>query len=109
VDHIRASSQNGCTQRPDTWLHPNVSRIRQIPSCTAGAVQHRDEQVRLEFSVAIGGAADMDGRTAQLLRPTRMTQADIEPIEIPQCIEPDLILAKIGEPLIIGFARPRVM
>ena len=26
---------------------------------------HRDEQERLEFSVAIGGAADMDGRAAQ--------------------------------------------
>ena len=26
---------------------------------------HRDERVRLEFSVAIGGAADMDGRAAQ--------------------------------------------
>jgi len=26
---------------------------------------HRDEQVRLEFSVAIGGAADMDRRAAQ--------------------------------------------
>ena len=26
---------------------------------------HRDEQVRLEFSVAIRGAADMDGRAAQ--------------------------------------------
>jgi hypothetical protein len=26
---------------------------------------HRDEQVRLEFSFAIGGAADMDGRAAQ--------------------------------------------
>jgi hypothetical protein len=26
---------------------------------------HRDEQVRIEFSVAIGGAADMDGRAAQ--------------------------------------------
>src|SRR5262249_9649594 len=25
---------------------------------------HRDEQVRLEFSVDIGGAADMDGRAA---------------------------------------------
>jgi hypothetical protein len=25
---------------------------------------HRDEQVRLEFLVAIGGAADMDGRAA---------------------------------------------
>ena len=28
-------------------------------------VAHRDEQVRIEFSVAIGGAADMDGRAAQ--------------------------------------------
>jgi hypothetical protein len=26
---------------------------------------HRDEQERLEFSVAIGGAADTDGRAAQ--------------------------------------------
>jgi transposase len=24
VDHIRASSHNGCIQRPHTWLHPNV-------------------------------------------------------------------------------------
>ena len=31
ADHIRASSHNGCTQRPDTWLHPNASLNRQIP------------------------------------------------------------------------------
>src|SRR4029077_1800297 len=31
ANHIRASSQSGCTQRPDTWLHPNASRRRQIP------------------------------------------------------------------------------
>jgi hypothetical protein len=30
ADHIRARSQNGCIQRPDTWLHPNDSRKRQI-------------------------------------------------------------------------------
>src|SRR5262245_1235254 len=30
ADHIRASSHSGCTQRPDTWLHPNASRKRQI-------------------------------------------------------------------------------
>jgi hypothetical protein len=30
ADHIRASSQDGCIQRPDTWLHPNASRKRQI-------------------------------------------------------------------------------
>src|ERR1700730_9628195 len=30
---------NGCTQRPDTWLHPNASRKSQILfPCTAGAV-----------------------------------------------------------------------
>src|SRR6516225_175487 len=28
ADHIKARSQNGCIQRPDTWLHPNVSRKR---------------------------------------------------------------------------------
>ena len=38
VDHIRAGGQNGCIQRPDTWLHPKVSRKCQISSCTAGAV-----------------------------------------------------------------------
>src|SRR5262249_14919981 len=37
--HIRASSHNGCIQRPNTWLHPNVSRKGQILfPCTAGAV-----------------------------------------------------------------------
>src|SRR6516162_8707836 len=39
ADHIRARGHNGCIQRPDTWLHPNVSRKRQILfPCTAGAV-----------------------------------------------------------------------
>jgi hypothetical protein len=31
ADHIRASSQSGCIQRPDTWLHPNASPKCQIP------------------------------------------------------------------------------
>jgi hypothetical protein len=26
ADHIRASGHNGCTQRSNTWLHPNVPR-----------------------------------------------------------------------------------
>ena len=34
-------------------------------TCSGLELAHRDEQVRLEFSVAIGGAADMDGRAAQ--------------------------------------------
>src|SRR3974390_2373207 len=25
ADYIRASSQSGCIQKPNTWLHPNVS------------------------------------------------------------------------------------
>jgi hypothetical protein len=42
ADHIRASGHNGCIQRPDTWLHPNASRKRQILfPCTAGAVHTR--------------------------------------------------------------------
>ena len=31
ADYIRASSQSGCIQRPDTWLHPNASLKCQIP------------------------------------------------------------------------------
>ena len=30
ADYIRASSHNGCIQRPNTWLHPNASLICQI-------------------------------------------------------------------------------
>src|SRR5690349_8315598 len=30
ADHIRASSRSGCIQRPNTWLHPNVSLNCQI-------------------------------------------------------------------------------
>ena len=38
ANHIRASGHNGCTQRPDTWLHPNASRKTSDSPCTAGAV-----------------------------------------------------------------------
>ena len=31
ADHIKASGQSGCIQRPDTWLHPNASLKCQIP------------------------------------------------------------------------------
>ena len=30
ADYIRASSHNGCIQRPNTWLHPNASLTCQI-------------------------------------------------------------------------------
>jgi hypothetical protein len=38
ANHIRASGHNGCTQRPDTWLHPNASQKTSDSPCTAGAV-----------------------------------------------------------------------
>ena len=34
ADHIRASSQGGCIQRPNTWLHPNASLHCQIHLAT---------------------------------------------------------------------------
>ena len=40
-------------------------RSRQYSDDVDCAGRHRDEQERLEFSVAIGRAADMDGRAAQ--------------------------------------------
>jgi hypothetical protein len=39
ANHIRAGSHSGCTQRPDTWLHPNASRKRQMLPLHAGAVR----------------------------------------------------------------------
>src|SRR5262245_43718584 len=36
--HIRASGQRGCTQRPDTWLHPKRFAQTSDSSCIAGAV-----------------------------------------------------------------------
>jgi hypothetical protein len=39
VDHIRASSHNGCIKRPDTWLHPyRFAKGQILFPCTAGAV-----------------------------------------------------------------------
>jgi hypothetical protein len=38
ANHIRAGGHSGCTQRPDTWLHPNASRKTSDSSCIAGAV-----------------------------------------------------------------------
>jgi hypothetical protein len=56
VDHIRASSHNGCIQRPNTWLHPNDSRRRQILfPCTAG----RDAQRHIFYD----GVVRSDART----------------------------------------------
>ena len=39
ADHIRARSQNGCIQRPNTWLHPyRFAKGQILFPCTAGAV-----------------------------------------------------------------------
>jgi hypothetical protein len=54
ADHIRASSQNGCIQRPDTWLHPNASRKRQI------LLLHRGRRPYMALGVFHCGAQDFD-------------------------------------------------
>src|SRR6266403_3212254 len=38
ANHIRASGHSGCTQRPDTWLHPNASRKCRIPLASGAPV-----------------------------------------------------------------------
>src|SRR6516165_9345953 len=76
VDHIRASSHNGCTQRPDTWLHPNASRIRPISSCTAGAVHTwhiATNGCALNFRSLLGVLRTWMGERPSL-RPARMTR-----------------------------------
>src|SRR5260370_78220 len=40
ANHIRAGGHSGCTQRPDTWLHPNASRKRQIPLASRAPSKH---------------------------------------------------------------------
>jgi hypothetical protein len=49
---------------------------------------HRDEQVRLEFSVAVGGAADMNGRAAQPETGANDPQPDVSKVEIPHRSKP---------------------
>src|SRR5262245_22031026 len=44
ADYIRASSQNGCIERPDTWLHPNASLIWQIPLAMRAPSIHGPEE-----------------------------------------------------------------
>src|SRR5215475_8124390 len=66
------------SSQPQWQCGPNSHLSRAIKvlfccDCSQPLLAHRDEQVRLEFSVAIGGAADMDARAASL-RPARMTR-----------------------------------
>jgi len=37
ADHIMASGQSGCNNRPNTWPHPTIAATSNS-SCTAGAV-----------------------------------------------------------------------
>jgi hypothetical protein len=60
ANHIRASGHSGCTQRPDTWLHPNASRKRQIGAPRIdGELQarHRDQS---NHSWALDAVASQD-------------------------------------------------
>src|ERR1035441_7972018 len=66
ADYIRASSHNGCIQRPNTWLHPNASlncpifplhRGRRPYMALSGHSRHRNnlvafgqERTKLDFS-----------------------------------------------------------
>ena len=66
ADHIRASGQSGCIQRPDTWLHPNASLKRQIPLATRAPSIHGTFQtcVTKLTTSAVGGKADLAVRSA---------------------------------------------
>jgi hypothetical protein len=85
ADHIRASSQDGSTQRPDTWLHPNASRKRQIPLASRAPSIHGTKR---RICILIRLALSEQKRTCRAAceRPdtTRLTHSDIGRIEIPQ-------------------------
>src|SRR5437016_1527917 len=53
ADYIRASGQNGCPQRPDTWLHPNVSQKLNSSSFRARSIAFQFE-VRAMDSIPSG-------------------------------------------------------
>src|SRR5215471_9022244 len=53
ADHIRARSQNGCIERPDTWLHPyRFAKGQILFPCTAGAVHTWQILLQKSFSTA---------------------------------------------------------
>src|ERR1022692_453846 len=78
ADYIRASSHNGCIQRPNTWLHPNASLKCQIFSLHRGRRPYRhlaDNPVALGF-VRLWTKADKVGFWPATVCPL-MTIADI--------------------------------
>jgi hypothetical protein len=62
ANHIRAGGHSGCTQRPDTWLHPNASRKRQIPLASRAPSIHGTSRTSADvrFESAKWAKADID-------------------------------------------------
>src|SRR5262245_37773880 len=56
ANHIRAGGHSGCTQRPNTWLHPNASRKRQIPLASRAPSIHGMDEVHVAFTHQPGGS-----------------------------------------------------
>lgn len=79
ADYIRASSHNGCIQRPNTWLHPNLSLKCQIfplhrrrrPYMAAGSTDRRNTCVEslcwcLELQGLTGSFVELAGDFIQM-------------------------------------------
>jgi hypothetical protein len=68
ADHIRASGQSGCIQRPDTWLHPNASQKRQIPLAPRAPSIHGTKRTSSDVRsvVANGRKADIAVASAEV-------------------------------------------
>ena len=80
ADHIRASSHSGCTQRPDTLLHPNASWKRQIPLASRAPSIHGTKRhfAAAQQTVALGVKADMGGDATGRLSTIGLQALDTE-------------------------------
>jgi hypothetical protein len=82
ANHIRAGGHSGCTQRPDTWLHPNASRKRQIPLASRAPSIHgtsrTSRDVRLESEKWAKADVDQVAVTNPVFMSTRPRLGSIE-------------------------------
>src|SRR5262245_38307070 len=68
ANHIRAGGHSGCTQRPNTWLHPNASRKRQIPLASRAPSIHGTLQPIQALRITAAAGAT-HGRSATFVYP----------------------------------------
>src|ERR1019366_4770257 len=68
ADYIRASSHNGCIQRPNTWLHPNASLKCQIFSL------HRRRRPYMRRILVVGACAVLKQARRQPVKYPWLTQ-----------------------------------